>query len=216
MNKSLLITRPDYDLATRYLCIWSEHIVSIAAKKHVAVYDLKGIKAAKRIFESYMGSRQPGFLFFNGHGNATTITGFNDEPLLETGALQKFVDGTIIYARSCDAGQILGDELIRSGARVFIGYKRKFICACTSSKISKPLDDPLAELFLEPSNLVCTVLIKGHTAGEAHERSKTAMQKNFRRMISTTATHEEKYAAKWLYNNMRCQVICGDSEATLC
>lgn len=215
MNKSLLITRPNHDPATNYLCIWSKHVVDEAAKKDIPVYDLKGKKATKQKFDSYLKSRQPGFLFFNGHGDATTITGFNNEPLLDVRMTQRFVDDTIIYARSCDAGQILGNKLIGDGARVFIGYKRKFLCGWTPSKISKPLDDPMAKLFLEPSNLIATTLLKGHSAMEAHERSKQAMQKNFRRMISTAATYEEKYAAKWLYGNMKCQVIYGDSSVTL-
>jgi hypothetical protein len=215
MNKSLLITRPNHDCATNYLYFWSQYVINEAAKKHIPVYDLKRIKATRAEFDSFLRSRQPGFIFFNGHGNATTITGFNNEPLLGSNIIQKFVKDTIIYARSCEAGKILGIKLIENGTRVFIGYKRKFLCGLTPSKITKPLTDPLAKLFLEPSNLVPTTLIKGHTAKKAHERSKSAMQKNFRRMISTAATEEERYAARWLYGNMKCQVLYGDQNAAL-
>lgn len=215
MNKSLLVTRPNHDYATNYLCFWSKYVIDEATEKHIPVYDLKGIKATKAKFDSFLKSRQPGFLFLNGHGNATTITGFNNEPLLKSDTVQKFAKDTIVYARSCDAGKILGVKLIESGTRVFIGYKRKFLCGWTPSKVTKPLTDTLAKLFLEPSNLVPTTLLKGHTAKKAHERSKSAMQKNFRRMISTAATDEERYAARWLYGNMKCQVLYGDQNAAL-
>lgn len=213
MNKSILLTRPDHDLATNYLCMWSGYVLKEASKKHIPVYDLKGTKANKVNFDSYLKAKQPGFLFLNGHGDAITITGFNNEPLLESRSDKKLVKDTVIYARSCDAGKVLGNQLVEDGVRVFIGYKRKFLCAYLPSKISKPLEDQLVKLFLQPSNLIPTTLIKGHSAKTAHERSIIAMQKNFRKMISSVASPEERFAAKWLYGNMKSQVLYGDPNA---
>lgn len=215
MNKSILLTRPNHDTATNYLCIWSECILNEAFKKDITVYDLKGTKATKVNFDSYLKAKKPGFLFLNGHGDAVTITGFNNEPLLESRSDKKLIKDTIIYARSCDAGQILGNKLVEDGVRVFIGYKRKFLCAYLPSKISKPLEDSLVKFFLQPSNLIPTTLLKGHSAKTVHERSIIAMQKNFRKMISSIASPEERFAAKWLYGNMKSQVLYGDEDASL-
>ncbi len=215
MNKSILLTRPDHDTATNYLCVWSEYVLKEAFKKHITVYDLKGAKATKINFDSYLKAKEPGFLFLNGHGNAKTVTGFNNEPLLEPNSDKKLVKDTIIYARSCDAGQILGNKLVKEGVRVFIGYRRKFLCAYLPSKISKPLEDPLVKFFLLPSNLIPTTILKGHSAKIAHERSIIAMQKNFRKMISSVASPEERFAAKWLYGNIKGQVLFGDKDASI-
>lgn len=73
----------------------------------------------------------------------------------------------------------------------------------------------MAKLFLEPSNLIPTTLLKGHTVGEAHERAKQEMIKNFRKMISSASTFEERYAARWLWSDIRSQVIIGDHNASL-
>jgi hypothetical protein len=214
MSKSLLVTRPNHDQTTNYLYYWSALVIKEATKRGIDVYDLSGRKATKSNFDSYLKSKKPRALFLNGHGNEKTITGHDFEPILESGKKEP-VEKTIIYARSCEAAFVLGRKLITDGAIAFIGYLRKFIFGYTPSKITKPLEDSLAKLFLEPSNLVVTVIIKGHVVEKAHERSKKAMFENFKKMISTTATYEEKYAARWLWGNINSQVLYGEKGATI-
>lgn len=214
MSKSLLVTRPNYDETTNYLYFWSGLVIKEARKHGFDIYDLFGKKATKKNFDSYLKSQKPDVLFLNGHGDEKTITGHDSEPILES-EKKGPVNKAIIYARSCDAASVLGKKLIADGARAFIGYLRKFIFGYTLSKISKPLEDSLAKLFLEPSNLVVTAIIKGHNAQTAHEHSKKVMFENFKKMISTTATYEEKYAARWLWGNINSQVLYGEKSATV-
>jgi len=68
----------------------------------------------------------------------------------------------------------------------------------------------LAKLFLEPSNSIAMVLLKGHTVQEAHNRSRAAMYKNFRKMVSSAASYEERFAARWLWSNLKNQVLIGN------
>lgn len=212
MNKSILITRPDYDLITKYFYIWSKGIIDFAKNKSFDVYDLKGKKSNKKEFMSYIDKRFPSIIFLNGHGNANSFTGHNGEMLID---LESVLKNSIIYARSCEVGQNLGFKLIENGAKTFIGYNRKFFCGYTPEKITKPLEDNIAGLFLEPSNLVVSTLLKNNSAQEAHNRSKEQMYKNFRKMISSTATFEEKYSARWLWSNLNSQVLFGDSLAKI-
>lgn len=212
MIRSVLLTRPEHDPVTKYLCIWSEEIIPLAKSKGMKVYDLKGKKAKRSEFESYTRANQPALFFMNGHGDANVITGHDNEPIVDDSTYLK--DG-VVYARSCDAGRSLGQHLVNNGARSFIGYRRKFIFGHMPEKMTKPLKDPIARLFLKPSNLIPSTLIKGNTADEAHNRSKREMYKSFRRMISSAASIEEKYAARWLWNNISSQVLLGDSQAKL-
>ena len=207
-NKFVLISRPRHDAITNYLCAWSEDIVIQAKKKATGVYDLKGEKATRVQLESYIDKHKPSFVFLNGHGNAHIIAGHDDRPLVDTSSALK---GMILYARSCDAGQVLGPLLVEKGAAAFIGYTRKFTFGYLPEKMARPREDTLAALFLEPSNLVPSTLLKGHTTEEAHRRSKDAMYRNFRRMIASVATYEERYAARWLWANINSQVLLGDS-----
>lgn len=215
MNKSLLITRPSYDATTNYLYSWTKLVIDDAKKKQITIYDLKGQKATKENFYSYIYSKNPDIIFLNGHGNAHCITGQNDEVLLDESTEPNFFKGSIMYARSCDCGKSLGITLIDKRISAFIGYTRKYIIGTTRSKITKPLQDSLAKLFLQPSNLIPTTLMKGHTVHEADTRSKHAMLKNFQKMISSAGTFEERYAARWLWSNIKSQVVIGDKNASI-
>lgn len=210
-DKTAIITRPDHEPVTKYLCLWSEEILTLAKHKGVSIYDLKGKKASRKTFESYISKHSPTLVLLNGHGNAEVITGYDNEPIVDKNSV---IENSIIYGRSCDAGQILGGQLVNKGTRAFIGYKRKFILGYTPERMMKPLNDPIARLFLEPSNLVAISLIKGNTTLEAHRRSHEAMSKNFRRMLSSVASFEERHAAPWLWSNLNSQVLIGDQTAS--
>jgi len=212
MNRAILITRPDHDLVTKYLYVWTGLFIKIAKKKGVKYFDLSGKKAIRQKFESYLKKQKPSLLFLNGHGSREVITGHDDEILIDKDSSFR---GGVTYARSCDAGQLLGRILVNSGLETFIGYKRKFILGYSPDKTTKPLQDNIAKLFLEPSNLVPSTLLKGHTSQNAYERSKQAMHKNFQKMISSVATFEERYAAKWLWSNMSCQVLLGNPHSKI-
>jgi len=212
MSKSLLITRPDHEIVTKYCCVWCEDIIKLAAQKSIDVYDLKGKKANRKEFESYIGAKNPSLIFFNGHGDADTITGYDNEPLLDK---QSVPPKSIIYARSCDAAQSLGPMLIQKGIRAFIGYMRKFTFFYDPASVLKPASDPIARLFLESSNLVVSTIIKDHTVTEANQRSKSAMIRNLKSMVSSEATFEERYAAPAMWSNINSQVVLGDAYATI-
>src|SRR5258708_4619582 len=162
-KNSLLLTRPNHDQTTNYLCVWSEDIIAAAKKKNWIVLDLKGSKATQSNFNSYLNSREPELLVINGHGNTKTICGQNNEVLLSVNQKLKGLKNKIIYARSCDSAVELGDFLLKNGFLTFIGYRRKFVFGFQREKISRPKEDQIAKLFLEPSNLVAQTLIKGHS-----------------------------------------------------
>ncbi len=212
MNKALLITRPRYDAITNYFYTWSEKILRIAKNKRIPIYDLKESKANKSRFESYIKAHQPSFIFLNGHGNSEMIAGHNNELLVDKTSL---ITEGIIYARSCNAADNLGHMLTKKNLKTFIGYTRKFILGYRVDLVSTPAKDNIAKLFLEPSNSVAIVLLKGHTAQEAHNRSRNSMYQNFRKMISSTASFEERFAARWLWSNYKSQVLIGNKLQTI-
>lgn len=49
-DKALLITRPEYDITTRYLSKWSMQVVDEAKAKHNDVVDLEAEKATRERF----------------------------------------------------------------------------------------------------------------------------------------------------------------------
>ena len=211
-NNVLLVTRPDYDIVTKYFCVWSESLSEMARRKGMTVCDLQGKKANRKDFESYVRKNSPSMIFLNGHGSTDVITGNDDEVIVDASSS---LPSAIVYARSCDAGASVGLALVHGGSRSFIGYERKFIFGYTPEYMTRPLYDPMAALFLEPSNLVVSTLLKGHATEVAHQRSREAMFRNFQKMICSTATFEERYASRWLWGNFTHQVLCGDTEAKI-
>jgi len=214
MSYCVLITRPNHDLATEYLCLWTEGVVNLSNAKGKTL-DLKGKKATAENFRSYIEKHQPKFLFINGHGNELEIAGYDDETLVKVGENEYLLANKIIYARSCDAARVLGEKVSIKQSTTFIGYKKSYILGRNPSKAAHPLRDEVARLFLEPSNLISISIIKGRTVKEAYRKSQEEMMKNFFFMLSSNATSNQRDAAAYLWANRRNQIALGDQNAKL-
>lgn len=210
----ILITRPNHDQITTYISQWSGLVIDVAKLKRNIVFDLLGKKAVRKIFEHYLISNEPSFLFLNGHGSSDVICGYNDEVILDQTTNKNLLINKIIYARSCNAGENLGNILIARGASSFIGYTKPFSIGTLNEFATRPKEDPLAKLFLEPSNLIATTIIKGNTVQDAHQRSVQAMKKTLSEMVLSDIPNKKDYAFA-LYNNMIGQVAIGNKEAKI-
>lgn len=214
MVKSILITRPNHDLITTYFFHWSIHVINIAQLKGFKIFDLESKRASLKLLTSYITEHNPTIVFINGHGNPSQIAGYDNEIIISGSNLSIFRD-KIVYARSCNSALGLGLKMVKKGAKAFIGYKRKFWLAYLQSKISIPLSDKVARLFLEPSNLIPISLIKGNTVQNSFRKSQEAIGRNFRHMLSTRATTEQKDAAPYLWINMKYQTVIGNKSASV-
>lgn len=214
-HKSILITRPNHDLITTYLYYWSQLIIKEAKNKNIQIFDLAGKKANNNLLTSYIKKHNPNLIHFNGHGDSSLITGYDNGILIEANKNDKLLSQKIIYALSCDSAKILGYSSVKNGALVFIGYKRKYILAYDVKSYTRPLKDKLARLFLEASNLITISILKGNTAGNSYQKSQDSMRRNFLYMISTKATALERDAASFLWTNKKSQTLIGDENSRL-
>jgi hypothetical protein len=215
MYKAFLITRPKHDLLTNYLFHWSTQVVNEAVDKDFQILDLNGEKASKKNFTSYVERHQPALVFFNGHGSSKVICGHNDEILIEADRNDGLLSEAVVYARSCRAAEYLGRCCVQKRTRAFVGYYKDYFLCFSQSKISRPLEDKIAELFLDPSNLVVISLLKGNTVGGSVRRSQEAMRRNIRFMNSGSATPSQKDAAPYLWSNIKSQTVCGNKDVYL-
>lgn len=214
MNRTVLVTRPNHDITTTYFYFWSEAVLKLASRRH-KVLDLYSKKANRKTFESYTKKHKPDFFFFNGHGSDIVLAGYNDEPILISNQNDGLCSESIIYIRSCSAVKILGPSLIDHHAKACIGYSTKFGFMRLIEKESKPLSDPLAKLYLEPSNIVATTLLKGHCASEAHFRGLAEMKKNLKKLLSSENPLTDSTGIVLLWSNIQGQVLLGDPNATI-
>lgn len=203
------------DKATNYLYWWCRLLIEEAQSKGFNVYDLSEEKANRKDFDSHLISRPVHLVFMNGHGSPDKIAGHNNEPLLCSNDNERLISGKVIYARSCDAGKSLGYNLIKNGAKAFIGYTQKFYLAYLQEYVTKPLKDPLAKFFLEPSNIIVTALIKGNSAQVACDRSREVARRHLNYLISSASSSEERSIVPLLLANMKSQVVIGNPQATV-
>ena len=215
MNKSLLITRPNHDYATNYLFYWSASVINLARRKNFRVIDLSKNKANQSNFTSRVDKTNPSFVFLNGHGNETMIAGQNEEVLVSVKRNLNMLKNRIVFARSCSSAKQLGNKSISLGTKAFIGYKEPFIFMSDPLMITKPLSDATAALFLKPSNLVASTLLKGHSASEANTRAKRAFKRNIRKLLTSETQKENSSVLRFLFWDMKHQVCLGDVDASL-
>jgi len=121
----------------------------------------------------------------------------------------------IVYARSCISAKILGKESIKNGCNAYIGYDDEFVFSIEIDKITRPLEDKTAEVFLKPSNSIAISLLKGNTVSEANNRSKEMIKKQIRESMTSNAKSDQKELIPLLLWNYDHQVSLGDQNARL-
>lgn len=213
MNKILLITRPRHDATVHYLFYWSKEIIALAKEKGIAVLDLEGKRANHKEVTSMLQKKEPSLVFFNGHGNENSIMGNDNEVLIAVGRNEELLASKIVYALSCRSGKALGYSSVQGGASGYMGYDNDFIFVIDETKISDPLRDKTAELFLRPSNQVMVCLLKGHNIKDSHERSKKIFRENARKVANSES--QDSYLIPYLLWDMQHQVCLGNKNSSL-
>ncbi len=194
----ILITRPNHDVTTNYLYFWSQLIIDQAKKTNKQITDLSKKRANPKEFTSVILKTQPSFVVLNGHGNERSVTGYDDEVLVESGKNEHLLAKKIVYARSCQSAKILGATSIKAGCLTYIGYDDDFVFFIEDNFLSRPLKDKTAQKFLEPSNYVISMLLKGHSTKESNRRSKDMYKKTIQNLTTSAASKEESELAPYL------------------
>lgn len=215
MSKQFLITRPEHDTTTHYLSNWSTLIIEQANFSGIKTLDLHRERAVKKQVESIISKQNPGFVMFNGHGNAETICGHHNKPLIEANKNEQLLKDRVVFAISCSAGRTLGDAAIKNGTKAFIGYQDDFYFYNDETSVSRPLSDEVAKLYLEPPISIAISLLKGHTAGEAHEKAISMFNDTISKLMTQEAPEGPSKIVQYLWWNATNQVAKGDQKATI-
>ena len=211
--KKFLITRPEHDDTTHYLSNWCKKIMEVANAKGISILDLNREKATKKEFASMVQKQKPGLIMFNGHGSDECVTGHKKEILVVAGENESLLKKSITYALSCRSGKLLGPKSVNAGAKAYLGYDDDFVFVYSPDKITQPLADETAKLFLEPSNEIIISLIKGNSAEESYNRSQEFFMDRMKKLLSSEATPEESSMARYLWWDRLHQVCLGDKRA---
>ena len=113
MSKSLLVTRPNYEITTRYLYIWNKKVIKEALKRGINVLDLKKEKATKKEFTGRMTKVNPTLILLNGHGNNGCVTGHNGDAIVQAGYNEGILEGKKVAGLFLDPSNRLSISLIK-------------------------------------------------------------------------------------------------------
>jgi|AntAceMinimDraft_17_1070374.scaffolds.fasta_scaffold30312_3 hypothetical protein len=213
MSVNFLITLPNHDDTTHYLSAWGKEIIKTAKNSNLKVFDLQGEKANKKEFESKIKNFSPKLIMLNGHGSKNIVTGHKNEILLKAGENEELLKSKIVYALSCSSAKILGLKSVKKGALNYTGYMDDFIFMYEPNLFSRPILDKTANLFLSPSNVFIESLIKGNKVRDSFERSRKAMEKNFKKSLSTSEI--DPTISRFLWWNLRNFSSQGDMEVSI-
>lgn len=187
----------------------------MAEKKNIQVLDLKRDRANLKELKSRILKMKPSLIILNGHGDERSVMGYDNKILIKVELNEGLLKNKIVYAVSCRSAKKLGPKSIQAGASVYIGYTGDFIFCHDVHKVTHPLDDIIAKLFLEPSNQVSVSLIKGNMAEGAYKRSQGFFLRNIQKLLSSQGSMESNQYAKYLWWDMKHQVCLGDGEARM-
>ncbi len=207
----LLFTRPEHDNTTHYLSNWSKESIQFAESKGFKVLDLNREKANLREVENRLTKFSPRLVVLNGHGNEDMVTGNKNEPLIVAGKNERLLKDKIVYALSCRSAKSLGPKSVAAGAINYAGYEDDFVFLYEPDKISRPLIDDTAKMFLEHSQIYIESLLKENTIKDAFSRSKENLKSNFIKALSENNTT----AVKFLWWDLRNFVSHGQMEVKL-
>ncbi|KKU25504.1 MAG: hypothetical protein UX37_C0020G0004 [Microgenomates group bacterium GW2011_GWA2_46_16] len=203
----MLITRPNHDITTNYLFYWSTLLIEQAKKSGKVVTDLNQKRANAKEFASVVKKTRPAMIVLNGHGDHSTVTGYDNEPLVTKNDNPEILAGTVVFARACQSALELGEEAVKRGCKAYIGYNDDFVFVTEDGKETHPLQDSTAKLFIEPSNHVVISLLKGHSPSEANSRSRAMCLKTIQKLMSSSASQDDSELVPnlaWNYAHQVC------------
>lgn len=214
LNKTILITRANYESTTSYLFYWAADVLKLAQAKFTTVISIDGDKVNKKEVTGRIKKMKPDMVHFNGHGSASELFGHNNEVIIDA-SNSKYLQNSIVYALSCQSASTLGPLATSQGAKAYIGYRQDFIFAADNSKYAHAIDDEDARLFMEPAMKVSEGLLKGKTVDETVKTAKAAFTQSILRAASSAVQTGHSAYIPYLLWDREHLVYSGDGRASL-
>lgn len=179
--KTILITAPSYDPVTRHFSYWVSFVIDhINNLPDVEAIVLRDEEAYEQKFTEKLQLHEPSMVFFNGHGNETSVAGHEGSILASSeNGTHKQLKGAIIHSLARSSGRVLGEECVKIGVRAFIGYNDEFKFFYTIDDPAAQGHDDTAALFLEPAHQPMLSLASGKDPGSAFNDARRMYRKNF-------------------------------------
>lgn len=210
----VLFSRPDHDIILSYLYIYSKELVNSSISLGHKTINKEKHHATRKNIVGIIQKQKPELIMFNGHGNEKIICGHDDEIIIQSDINGQVLCNTITYSLACSSSAELGPSVVINGG-CFIGYEFDFALGRDPDSEASPHRDKIAKLFLEPSNILFSSLLKGNEAKEAVEKAKKKMKENVWYLNTTNDFPEASYYAPFLFGNYLSLVVHGNKNASI-
>jgi len=210
----VLFSRPEHDVPVSYLYYYSGELVKLSNELGHKTLNKEKKESNKQNITKIIRLQKPLLIMFNGHGNDKTIFGHNDEVIISSDDNPELLSNTITYSLTCSSAAVLGPIAVKKGALCFIGYHSDFALGRDPDSEAVPRRDKIASLFLEPSNLLFSSLLRGVNVKESLEKAKKKMLDNIW-FLNTTDKLNASYYAPFLFGNYIGLTAHGDEEASI-
>ncbi len=194
----VLMTNPEVDPLTHYLSAWTDNMLKKSRSKENQYCRLKNKKVTRKNFESFLNKGAIDLVLICGHGASNAIEG-DSEIILDMKNTNLLAHKTV-HALSCQSAKQLGPDAIQKGAKAYIGYDENFIAFLDNTKrLSRPLKDDIASLFLNPAFTAPRELLKGSTPEKAVSIAKKAYNESIRKAINSDIQSDADQFIGWLF-----------------
>lgn len=179
--KAILFTRPNYDIATKYLHYFSDELVKHTHSiKECTAISLERSKVTRKEFEKILDKKSPKLLILNGHGTFNSILGHKGEVILDKDNIRK-LKSKIVYAVACDSSEELGDLAVdKGGAVAYIGYEANFMVIIDPTYTTSPSKDKNAKPFRQIYVSTVLGLLCGFSVEKSVDRTKKLIREKIR------------------------------------
>jgi hypothetical protein len=165
----VVVTRPNHDYAT--LCGYTALSVvnEYYFRRGYEVRDLSGSTATR---ENVLRELPAEMFYGVGHGDTDVFTGWGNRTIFYVCDCRE-LSGSIVYLLSCLTARELGEDIVRKGARAYVGYNEEFAwvvydrytCAYDT------YNDRYCKWFFTPVRVLLERIADGATVGEANASS---------------------------------------------
>ena len=163
----------DWDEATNYGFQFrvNKYVLPYFEKSFI-VTKLFGNSARRNNFMNEVKREDIYYVSGFGHGAYDEFTGHNGETLwkISDNIPVEEVSGKIIHLLSCQAGKLLGVNLVAKGAKCYFGYTENFIFVIDPSHTGNIVDDPYSDPFFRADSEIDRRFVDGLSAKEVHEK----------------------------------------------
>ncbi len=165
-TKTILIGRCRHDPRVKYPFYWMERVISEARKLGFDVIDLKDDKFDNERLKRLLYTKQPFMVILCGHGDGYSVSGHDDQKVMELCNEDYLLKNKIVYMISCSTFNELGKSARTKGCKCFIGWD---IPLAVSVKTNDPEQDDYAQPCLEAITQLPISILKGKSVEDAYD-----------------------------------------------